>query len=104
MRKQVLLISGISLLSVFCHSQTPTIQSNGVIVHQAQGVEAPSKPVSTEPVVKTIYEWSLNECLDAEPYFYSKLQNAATDEEKKYYTDQIAILQKRKAELTNTTK
>jgi len=104
MKKQLLLISGISLLSVVGYSQTQVIQSNGVIVHQAQGVETPSKNISSEPIVRTITSWSLSECLDAEPYFSSKLQNAVTDEDKKYYTDQLALLQKRKAELTNSTK
>jgi hypothetical protein len=104
MKKQLLWISGISLVSVFSYSQTSVTQPNGVIVHQAQGVEAPLKSDPSQPIVKTINEWSLAECLDAEPYFYNKLQNAATEEEKNYYSDQVAILQKRKAELTKTTK
>ncbi len=104
MKKHVLLISGISLLSVVGYTQTPTTQANGVIVHQAQGVETPSKSNSSQTTVRTILDWSLAECIDAEPYFYGKLQNAVTEEDKKYYSEQIAILQKRKAELTKSTK
>lgn len=99
MKKQLLLISGFLLYSVFSYSQTSTTQPNGVIVHEAQGVEGSQKQSEKVPNVRTINDWSLAECIDAEPYFYNKLTTAASEDDKKYYNAQVEMLRKRKAEL-----
>lgn len=99
MKKHLLLISGFLLYSVFGYSQTSTTLSNGVIVHEAQGVEGSQKQSEKVSNVRTINDWSLAECIDAEPYFYNKLTTAASEEDKQYYGSQIEMLRKRKAEL-----
>lgn len=76
------------LYSVFGFSQSTTTQSNGVVVHQAQGVETPKVNPSTGSTPRSIEQWSLAECIDALSFLEMKLEEAYTAEDKEKYTVQ----------------
>lgn len=78
------------------HSQTNTTQlPNGVVVHQAQGVEGAQKPKVIEQVpVRTIQDWTLPECIDALAYVEMKLNEAAPSEQAYYLDEKTKITQR----------
>ena len=90
-------MSGFLLLSVVSYSQTTT-QSNGVIVHQAEGVEGTPEKKSEQPVIRTMETWSLAECMEMLPYLESKISTATEEDKQRYMTQKVA-LDKRIAEL-----
>nr|WP_294858140.1 hypothetical protein [uncultured Fluviicola sp.] len=86
-----------------CHSQSNTTQlPNGVIVHQAQGVEKITEPKKEEPVrIRTIQDWNLPECMDALAHVEMKLSHTTlTDRE--YYLNEKALITKRMNELKSS--
>lgn len=85
------------------HSQSNTTQlPNGVIVHQAQGVEGIVEPVKNEPVKpRTIQDWSLAECIDALAFVTIKL-NESPDADRARYLDTKAQIEQRMNELKST--
>jgi hypothetical protein len=94
MKKMILL--GIAVLPVICHAQSNTTQlPNGVIVHQAEGVEGAVKPVRNEPAkARTIQDWNLPECTDALRYLEMKLENAEVSDRERYLAEKAKIVQR----------
>ncbi|WP_300665901.1 hypothetical protein [Fluviicola sp.] len=78
------------------HSQTNTTQlPNGVVVHQAQGVEGAQKPKVIEQVpVRTMQDWTLPECIDALTYVEMKLNEAASSQREYYLNEKTRITQR----------
>ena len=91
---------GICVVPFTGSSQTNTTQlPNGVVVHQAQGVEGLTEKKSEQPIVRTMETWTLAECIDALPYLEIKLSEATNEEDKQRYQTQKVALEKRIAEL-----
>lgn len=103
MKKLILFGLSVCTMHTLGHSQSNTTQlPNGVIVHQAQGVEGVIEQTKTEPVkVRTMQDWSLAECIDALPYLEMKL-NEATDKDREYYLNEKELLLKRIDQLKST--
>lgn len=94
---------GITILPVLCQAQSNTTQlPNGVVVHQAQGVESAADPIVNQPVkTRTIQDWTLPECIDALPFLEIKLNEALpTDRER--YLHEKELLVKRINELKSS--
>lgn len=103
MKKLILFGLSVCAMHTLGHSQSNTTQlPNGVIVHQAQGVEGIVEQTKTEPVkVRTMQDWNLPECIDALAHVEMKLNEAAlTDRE--YYLNEKALIQKRINELKSS--
>lgn len=99
MRKMISLCLGICIVPFTGSSQTNTTQlPNGVVVHQAEGVEGTPEKKSDQPVIRTMETWTLAECMDMLPYLESKI-STATEEDKQRYLAQKVALDKRIAEL-----
>lgn len=91
---------GIAVLPALCHAQSNATQlPNGVVVHQAQGVENTTVPVKNEPVkIRTIQDWNLSECMDALAHTEMKLKDAS-DVDRERYLNGKALIVKRISEL-----
>ncbi len=78
------------------HSQTNTTQlPNGVVVHQAQGVEGVQKPkVIEQTPVRTMQDWTLPECIDALTHLEMKLNEAAPSEKTYYLEEKVKLTQR----------
>jgi hypothetical protein len=81
-----ILLFGIAILPVLCRAQSNTTQlPNGVIVHQAHGVEGVVEPVKNEPVkIRTFQDWTIPECIDALPFLEIKLNEALPTDRERY--------------------
>lgn len=79
-----------------CHSQSNTTQlPNGVVVHQAQGVEGAQKLKVTEEVrVRTMLDWTLPECIDALAHLEMKLNEAAPADRTYYLEEKVKLTQR----------
>jgi hypothetical protein len=94
---------GIVVLPALCQAQSNTTQlPNGVVVHQAQGVESITAPVKNQPVkIRSVEDWTLSECMDALPFLEIKLNEALpTDRER--YLHEKELLVKRINELKSS--
>lgn len=87
-------------LPALCYSQSNTAQlPNGVIIHQAHGVEGVVEPVKNEPVkIRTVQDWNLSECMDALAHTEMKLKDAS-DVDRERYLNGKALIVKRINEL-----
>lgn len=96
MRKIILLGLYAPFLPLAGHSQTITIQlPNGVIIHQAQGVEETPETKKEEPVhVRTMLDWSLPECIDALAHTEMKLNEAAETDRERYLIEKAKLVQR----------
>ncbi|MNE38833.1 hypothetical protein D3C87_02940 [compost metagenome] len=96
MRKPIFLGLFVCASHTLCHSQSNTTQlPNGVIVHQAQGVEKTPESKTIEPVrVRTIQDWNLPECIEALSHVSIKLNEAAPSEREYYLNEQARITQR----------
>ena len=103
MKKKEIFCLCLSMLAFVGYSQTSVTQANGVVVYSAQGVEKSVKQETSTPTIRTIKDWSLSECIDAEPYIIIKLNEADNDQNKAYYNQQLEMLRARKNELMNIT-
>lgn len=103
MKKLILFGLCVCSLPALCHSQSNTTQlPNGVIVHQAQGVEGVVEQTKAEPSkVRTMQDWSLAECIDALSFLEMKL-NEATGKNQEYYLNEKELLLKRINQLKTT--
>ena len=101
MKKTILLC--ITVLPVIGHAQSNTTQlPNGVVVHQAQGVESTTYPVNNQSVkVRTVQDWTLSECIDALPFLEIKL-NEASPVDRERYLHEKELLVKRINELKSS--
>lgn len=70
--------------------------SNGVIVHEAVGVEG-IVVESAEPVQKSlsISDWSESMCIETLDIFRLKVQEPITEEEKQNYIEQVKLIEER---------
>ena len=100
-----LILFGLSVCAVHIssHSQSnPTQLPNGVIVHQAQGVEGVVEPTKNEPAKpRSVQEWSLAECIDALSFVMIKL-NESSDADRERYLETKAQIEQRINELKPT--
>lgn len=96
MKKDILFGIVVCALPALCHSQSSTTQlPNGVIVHQAQGVERVNEPVKNEAVkVRTIADWTLSECMDALAHTEMKLKDASDVDRERYLNGKALIVQR----------
>ncbi|MNK05552.1 hypothetical protein D3C87_234350 [compost metagenome] len=96
MRKLIFLGLSVCALHTLGHAQSNTTQlPNGVIVHQAQGVEGAVEPKKTEPVkVRTIQDWSLAECIDALPLLMMKMNESSEKDRERYLETKVQIEQR----------
>lgn len=96
MKKIILFGIAVCVLPALCHSQSKTTQlSNGVIVHQAQGVEVVPESVGNKPVKnRTIQDWNIPECADALRYLEMKLGNAEESDRERYLAEKAKIVQR----------
>lgn len=103
MKKIILFGIVVCGLPALCHSQSKTTQlPNGVIVHQAQGVEGVVEPVKNEPVkTRTIQDLTLSECIDALPILEIKLNEASPSDRERYMREK-ELLVKRMNELKSS--
>lgn len=93
-----LILFGLSVCAIHTsgHSQSNTTQlPNGVIVHQAQGVEGVVEPAKTEPAnVRTIQDWNLPECIEALAHTELKLAEASESDRERYLIVKAQITQR----------
>jgi hypothetical protein len=96
MRKLILLGLYVCASHTLCHSQSNTTQlPNGVIVHQAQGVEKIPELQQNEPVrVRTVLDWSLPECIDALAHTELKLAGATEADRERYLAEKTRIIER----------
>lgn len=97
MKKLILFGICVWALPALCHSQSNTTQlPNGVIVHQAQGVEGVQEPKKIEPVqIRKIQDWTLPQCIDALSFVMMKLNEASSDlDRERYLNDRDQINQR----------
>ena len=101
MKKLILFGLYVCALPTICHSQSNTTQlPNGVIVHQAQGVEGLVEPEKVEPVqVRTLQDWTLPQCIDALSFVMMKLDEASSESDRERYLNEKALITKRINEL-----
>jgi hypothetical protein len=103
MRKGILLGLYVCASHTLGHSQSNTTQlPNGVIVHQAEGIESTSEPKKIEQVHnRTIEDLNLPECIEALSQVSIKL-NEASESDREYYLSEKNKLTKRINELKST--
>lgn len=96
MRKFILLGLCASILPLAGHSQKNTTQlPNGVVVHQAQGVEETPELKKEEPVrVRTLLDWTLPECIDALAHTEMKLSEATEQDRERYLVEKARLVQR----------
>ncbi|WP_343634478.1 hypothetical protein [Fluviicola sp.] len=96
MRKIILLGLYASFVSLAGHSQTNTTQlPNGVIVHQAQGVEKTPEAKNEKQVhVRTLQDLTLPECIDALADTEMKLNEASEADRERYLAEKARIVQR----------
>ena len=96
MKKIVILGLYASIVPLAGHSQTSTTQlPNGVIVHQAQGVEGTPETKKEEPVrISTMLDWSLPECIDALAHTEMKLNEAVESDRERYLIEKARLVQR----------
>lgn len=99
---KLLLTGACAFASLITFSQT--VQSNGVVVHEALGVEGKvvSQPTTATSEIVPISKWTLETCLDARNILTVKMKSA-TDETMPIYQDQLLQINDRIKEL-NTFK
>lgn len=86
------------------HSQSNTINKlpNGVVVHQAQGVEGVVETEKNDTLnIRTMQDWNLAECMDALPHLEMKL-NEAAGSDRTYYLREKELLLNRIDQLKST--
>lgn len=103
MKKTLLFGFGMLVISTtaFSQSTSQTTQSNGVVVHEAIGVEGKVEQTTPQTIARTMDDWSSAECIDAMAFLNLKLAEAA-DLEKPRYLEQKALLQERIDSLKTT--
>lgn len=103
MRKGIFLGLCVCASHTLVHSQSNTTQlPNGVIVHQAKGVENTPESKQIEAVhLRTIEDWNLPECMEALSEVSIKL-NEASESDREYYLSEKNKLTKRINELKST--
>lgn len=96
MRKIILLGLYASLIPLAGHSQTNTTQlPNGVVVHQAQGVEGSPEVKKQETVrVRTLQDWTLPECIDGLVHTEMKLNEASGADRERYLIEKNRLVQR----------
>lgn len=96
MRKVILLGLYATVLPLAGHSQTNTTQlPNGVIVHQAQGVEGTPETRQEEPArVRTMTDWTLPECIDALAHTEMKLNESSGEDRERYLIEKARLVQR----------
>ncbi|TSJ45611.1 hypothetical protein [Fluviicola chungangensis] len=96
MKKIILFGLSVCAIHTFGHSQTNTTQlPNGVVVHQAQGVEGTPQATKQEPMhVRTLQDWTLPECIDALAHTEMKLNEASEQERARYLSEKGRIVQR----------
>ncbi|MDF3028689.1 MAG: hypothetical protein K0S23_2996 [Fluviicola sp.] len=101
MRKEILLGLYVCASHTLGHSQSNTTQlPNGVIVHQAKGVE--STPEKIEQIhIRTLEDWNLPECIEALSQVSIKL-NEASESDREYYLSEKNKITKRINELKSS--
>ncbi len=79
------------------------VQPNGVVVHEAAGVEGfTPTTVQQQPSGKPVSEWNLAECIDAARIITRKLEKAtaeANEQEAQRYQTALAEIEARKQQL-----
>lgn len=87
---RLLLTNVFAFASFVAFSQST--QSNGVVVHEASGVEVKMEPTTIiTPVVRTINDWTLPECIDALNFLELKKAEVGPDEQVTYQVQQQLI-------------
>lgn len=96
MRRLIFIGLFVCASQTLCHSQSNTTQlTNGVVVHQAQGVEGTPEAKPVEQVrVRTIQDWNLPECIEALTYVEMKLNEAAPSQREYYLNEKARITQR----------
>lgn len=104
MRKLILFGLYVCASPALCHSQSNTTQlPNGVIVHQAQGVEGVQEPKKIEPAhIRTIQEWTLPQCIDALSFVTMKLNEVSSESDRERYLNEKALINQRINELKSS--
>lgn len=101
---KVLLLSLATGISMFGYSQTSnsaisiSVQSNGVIVHQAAGVESVSAPSVSTVQHRGVIDWNWAECIDALRLIDMKCTQLSAEECNRY-ADQRKAIELRMTEL-----
>jgi hypothetical protein len=99
---KVLLLSLTTGISMFGYSQTSnstiSVQSNGVIVHQAAGVESVSAPSVSTVQHRGVIDWNWAECIDALRLIDMKCTQLSAEECNRY-ADQRKAIELRMTEL-----
>lgn len=94
----------------FCQNGNQTkpvaTQSNGVIIHESAGNEGFVQPVAAvSPVVRTISDWTLPECMEALRIVDEKMAHLTESEEdaerRRYYLEQRTLIEQQKDYLLN---
>lgn len=90
---KLLLTGAFAFATLITFSQT--VQSNGVVVHEALGIEGKVEvaPPSVT-VVRTINDWSLAECIDAVQVLEMKKAEAPV-EQRVIYDNQLSLINER---------
>jgi len=96
MKKLILFGLSVCAVHTLSHSQINTTQlSNGVVVHQAQGVEGTTESKKQQPLrVRTLQDWTLPECIDALVHTEMKLNEASEQDRERYLTEKARIVQR----------
>lgn len=104
MKKSILFGLCVCSLPALCHSQSNTTQlPNGVIVHQAQGVEGAQDSKKIEPArIRTIQDWTLPQCIDALSFVMIKLNEASSESDRERYLNEKAQINQRINELKSS--
>ena len=84
----VLLFLNVSIAFSQTSGKTTTLE-NGVVIHQAHGVEKEESTINSIPERRDIDQWSLEECIWAIDIIESKLNAAVNKDQRMYYTDQL---------------
>lgn len=97
--------TGTSFAQSSAQTKQISTSENGVVVHESAGVEGFHTPTKQQVVVRTIDDWSLAECIDAEAAVKQKMAMLGQSEEDKLslesYSVQLQLIDKRKQSLIN---
>lgn len=94
-----------SLLSFISFSQNTVVktESNGVIVHQATGVEGVVLTTTETPVqVNSFENWSIEQCQEVINYIQIKSKESCSKKESEAYLEQLNMLEERVKVLKST--
>jgi hypothetical protein len=95
---QVLCTFTFSLLVFNSSAQEPVLktESNGVVVHQATGVEGIVLTTTETPVqINSIDNWSIEQCEEVINYIKIKSKEGCSKKESEAYLEQLHMLEER---------